>query len=72
MSRRRKVGCTLHSHRRKDPDHAHFDQRIEQPVPWIRMSGHWLAKAGFATGTPFNVQVEDGRITLTAQQETTT
>lgn len=41
------------------PDYTH--------VPAIIMKGQWLAAAGFATGTPFDVRVMPGCIVLTAK-----
>ncbi len=37
----------------------------EARVPFLRMSGRWLAELGFAIGAPVYVQVEPGRVILT-------
>jgi hypothetical protein len=35
-------------------------------VPMIRLWGRWLKIAGFDKGTPFRIDVTQGRLTLTA------
>lgn len=37
----------------------------ETHVPYVRMSGRWLAAHGFTIGAPVYVTVEQGRVTLT-------
>jgi hypothetical protein len=37
----------------------------ETRVPYLRMSGRWLAAHGFRIGKPVYVTVEQGRVTLT-------
>lgn len=37
----------------------------ETHVPYLRMSGRWLAAHGFTIGAPVYVTVEQGRVTLT-------
>ena len=37
----------------------------ETHVPYLRMSGRWLAAHGFRIGEPVYVTVEQGRVTLT-------
>ena len=37
----------------------------ETRVPYLRMSGRWLAAHGFTIGAPVYVTVEQGRVTLT-------
>lgn len=37
----------------------------EARVPYLRMSGHWLAAHGFRIGEPVYVTVEQGRVILT-------
>ena len=34
------------------------------PKPHLRLTGRWLAQAGFAVGTAVRVQVERGRLVL--------
>ena len=51
----------------KDAHHAAFDQQVEEPVPWIRLRGKWLAQAGFAIDAPITVQVDQGRLVLTVE-----
>lgn len=36
------------------------------PKPHLRLTGRWLARAGFAVGTAVRVQVEHGRLVLEA------
>ncbi len=38
--------------------------------PFIRLSGRWLAKAGFEVGQSVFVQVENGKLTITPMEET--
>jgi hypothetical protein len=38
-------------------------------VPMIRLRGRWLKIAGFDKGTPFRIDVTQGRLTLTAVEE---
>ena len=35
-------------------------------VPWLRLAGRWLEKAGFAVDGQVKVQVEMGRLVITA------
>jgi hypothetical protein len=37
-------------------------------VPWLRLSGHWLRRAGFAPGETYTVIVEQGRLVLEASR----
>jgi len=37
----------------------------ESRVPYLRMSGRWLAAHGFKIGEPVYVTVEQGRVILT-------
>ena len=34
-------------------------------VPFVRLSGRWLAELGFATGSEVRVRAEPGRLVLT-------
>ena len=38
-------------------------------VPKIRLRGRWLKVAGFDKGTPFRIDVSQGRLTLTAVED---
>ena len=38
-----------------------------QPVPAVTLKGHWLAVAGFATGTPLEVRVLPDCLILTTK-----
>lgn len=40
----------------------------EGSVPMIRLRGKWLEVAGFQEGTPVQVEVRTGRITLIAEE----
>lgn len=31
-------------------------------VPWINLRGHWLKQAGFAIGTPYTIEVYEGKL----------
>lgn len=62
-----KVHRLLYSRTVKDKHHCHFDQRVEEPVPWIRLQGKWLAKAGFVINTPVTVKVSEGCLVLTTE-----
>jgi toxic protein SymE len=39
--------------------------RENGPVPELRMSGRWLAQAGFAPGSRLAIVVEHGRLVVT-------
>jgi len=41
----------------------------EAIVPYLRMSGRWLAEHGFAVGSHVQVIVEPGRVTLVSAAE---
>lgn len=48
---------------------SHYDTQLRHwppppPVPFIRLRGYWLQKAGFAVGALVKVQVADGCITI--------
>jgi hypothetical protein len=34
------------------------------PMPFLRLQGRWLDRAGFAVGSDVHVQVESGRLVL--------
>ena len=36
-------------------------------VPYLRLSGHWLRRAGFELGQKFQVRVDVGRLTICAE-----
>lgn len=38
---------------------------LPPPVPFIRLRGYWLDKAGFGVGQRVNIQVTDRCITIT-------
>ncbi|QJX02838.1 type I toxin-antitoxin system SymE family toxin [Alcanivorax sp. IO_7] len=35
-------------------------------MPWVHVKGYWLAEAGFAIGTPLEVEVSEGRLVISA------
>jgi len=37
------------------------------PLPQIRLEGKWLQEAGFAIGTPIEVQVRPGHLLITTR-----
>ncbi|MBV8547525.1 MAG: SymE family type I addiction module toxin [Acidobacteria bacterium] len=41
----------------------------EAVVPYLRLSGRWLAEHGFAIGTNVQVLVEQSRVTLISRHE---
>ena len=43
-----------------------YSFRDNTTVPMIRLRGKWLKRAGFEEGTPVEITVADGRLTLTA------
>ena len=55
-------------------NHIYYDYKpknaephsVTPPVPWIQMKGKWLAKAGFAIDTPVTIEVQHGKLILTA------
>ena len=38
--------------------------RLLTPMPFLRLQGRWLDRAGFAVGANVQVQVEPGRLVL--------
>jgi len=53
------MGQMLYDYRRKD--------RSQARVPWVRLKGHWLDKAGFGIDVPVTVRVMEGCLVLTAE-----
>lgn len=45
---------------------------IGPSVPYLRMQGAWLARAGFGVGTPVRVEVSEGRLIVQAVGQTDT
>ncbi len=41
------------------------------PVPAVTLKGHWLAEAGFTTGTPVDVRIMPGCLILMAREPVT-
>jgi hypothetical protein len=39
---------------------------IDQRVPMLRLSGHWLGDAGFPKGQEYEIEVAEGRLVLRA------
>lgn len=35
-------------------------------VPWINLRGFWLEQAGFSIGTPYTIEVYEGKLVFTA------
>ena len=46
------------------PKHLGPNQ-VTPSVPWIRMQGHWLTRAGFGIGANIKIQVAPGRLIMT-------
>ncbi|MFC6308254.1 SymE family type I addiction module toxin [Paraburkholderia dipogonis] len=46
------------------PAHIEFFPDLP-PAPWIRLSGRWLAKAGFNISDRIQVEVQRGRLVIT-------
>ena len=44
--------------------HAGYRTNNDKKVPFIRMSGKWLEKAGFFTGSKIKVNVQQEKLTL--------
>ena len=47
------------------PKHLGPNQ-VTPSVPWIRMQGHWLTRAGFGIGANVSIHVEPGRLVMTS------
>ncbi len=43
---------------------ARGSEEDRNPVPWLRLSGRWLEKAGFMPGAKYIVTVEPGRLVI--------
>jgi hypothetical protein len=37
-------------------------------MPYLRLQGRWLEKAGFCVGTPVRIEVAEGRLTVSASE----
>ncbi|WP_041524095.1 SymE family type I addiction module toxin [Gilvimarinus agarilyticus] len=59
-TRQIKMGQMRYDYRRKD--------RSQAKVPWLRLQGHWLERAGFAIDAPVTVRVMAGCLVLTTQE----
>jgi Toxin SymE, type I toxin-antitoxin system len=46
------------------PTQSHVPLRMPSPMPFLRLQGRWLDRAGFAVGANVHVQVEPGRLVL--------
>ena len=51
------------------PLHVQLSRPPKPPVPWVHVKGYWLAEAGFAIGTPLEVEVSEGRLVISAAPE---
>lgn len=38
-------------------------------VPWLNVSGKWLAEAGFSVGDPIRIAVSEGRLVITLREK---
>lgn len=54
-----------HTYQRR-PRRYGFDKEVR--VPFLRMNGKWLEKAGFSVGSKVRVEVEEGRLVLTSRE----
>jgi Toxin SymE, type I toxin-antitoxin system len=43
---------------------SHVPLRRPAPMPFLRLQGRWLDRAGFAVGADVRVQVEPGRLVV--------
>jgi len=46
------------------PTQSHVPPRMPSPMPFLRLQGRWLDRAGFTVGANVHVQVEPGRLVL--------
>lgn len=44
-------------------------RRPPSSVPYLRLRGYWLKQAGFAVGQKVDVDIIDGRLTITPIKE---
>lgn len=56
------IGYSFYSYKRSH-------RRPLQPVPYLRLRGHWLEDAGFAVGQRVHVDVIDGHIIISPDKE---
>lgn len=59
--RRIKVGRGFYERRRDGASSSY----VSQPVPWIRLQGQWLARAGFVIDARLRVKVTRGCLMIT-------
>lgn len=41
------------------------DWRTSKEVPWLNVSGHWLAAAGFTAGQPVEIRIDSNQLIIT-------
>jgi hypothetical protein len=46
------------------PTQSHVPLRMPSPMPFLRLQGRWLDRAGFTVGANVHVHVEPGRLVL--------
>jgi toxic protein SymE len=48
--------------------HKPYHLRTEPPnFPWLKLAGRWIENAGFEAGQRVKINVEHGRLTITAE-----
>ena len=51
-----------YQHKNANPNHR------KPRVPWLRLQGNWLARAGFITDTKVLIEVTQGRLVITLKE----
>ena len=47
----------------------HQQHTVAPPVPWVQIKGYWLNQAGFTIGKALSVEVREGCIVISTQDD---
>lgn len=54
----------IHSRFRANPSQGHFNAPQGKEVPWLNVSGLWLAELGFCIGDKVNITMLDKKLII--------
>ncbi|APR38905.1 SymE family type I addiction module toxin [Paraburkholderia sp. SOS3] len=59
---------TVQQSQRESHSNKPYWQRSEPPCfPWLKLTGRWIEQAGFEAGQRVRINVEQGRLIITAE-----
>nr|WP_250456233.1 SymE family type I addiction module toxin [Caballeronia sp. ATUFL_M2_KS44] len=59
---------TVQQSRQNRNSHLLLYRHVDPPLhPWLKLAGRWIERAGFEAGQRVRVNVEHGRLTITAE-----